>query len=119
MRRLTDLLMDLVSAIERNGIPAFEQVDLKQTVTRSLQQLSGKPLQHGISFINQIHEGLQLLSVEQGQIELVFELLLEAEIIRLPSGSHVSLSARPRFEENPELEIRIRDDGPRASQRSI
>jgi two-component system, probable response regulator PhcQ len=111
MRRITELLTDLVSASETSGSPPLEQVDLKQTVIRSLQRFNGSPLQHGITFVNQIPEGLPLLSAERGQIERLFELLIKDEIMSLPAGSHVFLSATRRSE-TQEVDIEIRDDGP-------
>lgn len=112
MRRITELLTDLVSATESSGSPPLEQVDLKEIVTRSLQRFNGSPRQHGITFENHVPEGLPLLSVERGQLERLFELLLKDEIMSLPAGSHVFLSATPRFRETQEIDIEIRDDGP-------
>jgi len=112
MRRITELLTDLVSATESSGSPPLEQVDLKEIVTRSLQRFNGSPPQHGITFENHVPEGLPLLSVERGQLERLFELLLKDEIMSLPAGSHVFLSATPRFRETQEIDIEIRDDGP-------
>jgi two-component system, probable response regulator PhcQ len=112
MRRITELLTDLISATESSGSPPLEQVDLKQTVTRSLQRFDGSLRQHGITFVNHIPEGLPLLTVERGQLERLFELLLKDEIMSLPAGSHVFVSATPRFRETQEIDIEIRDDGP-------
>ena len=112
MRRITELLTDLVNAAESSGSPPLEQVDLKEIVTRSLQRFNGSPRQHGITFENHVPEGLPLLSVERGQLERLFELLLKDEIMSLPAGSHVFLSATPRFRETQEIDIEIRDDGP-------
>jgi two-component system, probable response regulator PhcQ len=112
MRRITELLTDLVGATENNGLPAIEQVDLKQSVTQCLQRFEGKALQHGITFVNQVPDELPLLSVERRQFERLLELLLRDEIISLPAGSHVFLSASPRLEKEQEVDIQIRDDGP-------
>jgi two-component system probable response regulator PhcQ len=112
IRRITELLTDLVSATQSNGPPAVEELDLKQTVKRSVQRFNGKPLQNGIIFIDQIPEGLPKLSVERHKFEHLFELLLKGEVISLPAGSRVFISARSRFDKDEELDIQIRDDGP-------
>ncbi len=112
IRRITELLTDLVSATESNGPPVVEELDLKQTVKRSVQRLNGKPLQNGIIFIDQIPEGLPKLSVEREKFEHLFDLLLKGEVISLPAGSRVFISARSRFDKHEELDIQIRDDGP-------
>jgi two-component system probable response regulator PhcQ len=111
MRRITELLTDLVSASETSGSPALEQVDLKQTVITSLQRFNGNPLHQGITFVNQIPEGLPLVYAERGQLGRLFELLIKDEIMSLPQGSHVFLNATP-CRETQEVEIEIRDDGP-------
>ena len=95
-----------------NGIPAVEQVDLRQTVKLSLKRISDNPLQHGIVFVDQIPEGLPMFSVERRKFERLFELFLNGEIISLPAGSHVFITARSRFDEDQEIDIQIRDDGP-------
>jgi two-component system, probable response regulator PhcQ len=111
MRRITELLTDLVSASQSGTPPRLEKVDVKQTVLRSLQRFNASPLRHGITFVDQIPEGLPLLSVERGQLERLFELLIKDEVMSLPAGSHVFLSATPRTE-TQEVAIEIRDDGP-------
>jgi two-component system probable response regulator PhcQ len=117
IRRITELLTDLVSATASNAGAAAEEVDLKQTVKKSLQRFTGMPVQNGIVFVDQIPDGLPKLSVERQKFEHLFELFLQGEIISLPAGSHVFLSARSRFEEDrlenvKEVDIQIRDDGP-------
>jgi two-component system probable response regulator PhcQ len=111
MRRITELLTDLVSASETSGSPPLEQVDLKQTVIRSLQRFNGSPLHQGITFVNQIPEGLPIVAAERGQLGRLFELLIKDEIMSLPAGSHVFLNAT-HHRETQEVEIEIRDDGP-------
>jgi two-component system, probable response regulator PhcQ len=112
IRRITELLTDIVSATTVNGIPAVEQVDLRQTVKLSLKRISDNPLQHGIVFVDQIPEGLPMFWVERRQFERLFELFLNSEIISLPAGSHVFITARSRLDEDQEIDIQIRDDGP-------
>jgi two-component system probable response regulator PhcQ len=117
IRRITELLTDLVSATASNAGAAAEEVDLKQTVKKSLQRFTDMPVQNGIVFVDQIPDGLPKLSVERQKFEHLFELFLKGEIISLPAGSHVFLSARSRFEEDrlenvKEVDIQIRDDGP-------
>ena len=112
IRRITELLTDLITATENSGSPRLEQVELGKTVASSVQNLSEASLQHGITIVNLIPEGLPPLLVERGRFERLFDLLLKDEIISLPARSHVFLSACPRFGEDQELEIEIRDDGP-------
>jgi two-component system probable response regulator PhcQ len=112
IRRITELLTDLVSATESNGPPTIEQIDLKQTVKSSLQRFNTKLLRNGITLIDQIPDGLPKLAVERQKFEHLFDLLLKGELISLPKGSRVFLSARSGCDKDEEVDIQIRDDGP-------
>jgi K+-sensing histidine kinase KdpD len=52
------------------------------------------------------------LVVEVESFQRLLDLLLKDEIISLPNGSHIFLSARLRSGEEQEMEIEVRDDGP-------
>ena len=112
IRRITALLTDLVVATEESDFPHMREVRLDETVGRSLEKLKGSLLQNGITVVDRIPEGLPTLTVEPEKFQRLFDLLLKGEIISLPSGSHIFLSARPGSGEEQELEVEIRDDGP-------
>jgi signal transduction histidine kinase len=69
-------------------------------------------LQNRITVTNQISDGLPTLWVEREKFQRLFDLLLRDEIISLPAGSHIILSAQVRFEPEQEVDIEIRDNGP-------
>jgi len=64
---------------------------------------------------NQIPATLPALRVDQPKFRRLFELLLKDEMVSLPAGSRVTLSAAPVPDaptDRPEVRIQVRDNGP-------
>jgi signal transduction histidine kinase len=57
--------------------------------------------------------------VEGEKFRRLFDLLIKDEIISLPAGSHVFLTARPSAGEEPGIQVEIRDDGPGLPQEAL
>jgi two-component system, probable response regulator PhcQ len=112
IRRITGLLTDLVIVAEKSDSPSLQELHLDETVARSLEELQGSLLQNGITVINQIPPGLPPLMAERQKFQRLFDLLLKDEIMSLPPGSHIFLSARSHSGEEQEVEIEVKDDGP-------
>ena len=112
IRRITALLTDLVVATEKSDLPRMHEVRLDETVGRSVEKLKGSLLQNGVTILNRIPDGLPTLTVEPERFQRLFDLLLKGQIISLPPGSHIFLSARLGSGQEQELEVEVRDDGP-------
>jgi two-component system, probable response regulator PhcQ len=111
IRRITDLLTDLVAATVKTHSPSIQAVQLDETIAKSVAKLSASLSEKEITVVNQVPSGLPPLVVEVESFERLLDLLLKDEIMSLPNGSHIFLSARSRPAEQ-ELEIEVRDDGP-------
>jgi signal transduction histidine kinase len=112
LRRITELLTDLLIVTEENQQPRLDELRLDETVQKSVRALEDLLLQNRITVTNQISDGLPTLWVEREKFQRLFDLLLRDEIISLPAGSHIILSAQVRFEPEQEVDIEIRDNGP-------
>jgi two-component system probable response regulator PhcQ len=112
IRRITELLTDLLIVTEKSQTPCLDELRLDETVQKSVEALQAVLLQNRITIVNQIPSGLPTLWVERDKFQRLFDLLLRDEIISLPPGSHIVLSARGRFEAEQEVDIEVRDDGP-------
>ena len=119
MRRITELLADLVAATEENNSPVLRELRLDETLARSAEKLKDSLLQKGIKIVNQIPPELPPLMVEWEKFQRLFDLLLKDEIISLPAGSHIFLSARLRSGKEQEMEIEVRDNGPRWPEEAL
>jgi two-component system probable response regulator PhcQ len=112
IRRITDLLQDLVTATERSDSPVLRELQLNETITRSVEKLKNSSAQKNVTVVKQIPAGLPALLVEEEKFQRFFDLLLKDEVDRLPAGSRVFVSARLDLEKKQEIEIELGDDGP-------
>jgi two-component system, probable response regulator PhcQ len=112
IRRITELLTDLLIVTEKSQSPHLDELRLDETVQKSVEALQAALLQNRITVVNQIPTGLPTLWVERDKFQRLFDLLLRDEIISLPPGSHIVLSASGRFGAEQQVDIEIRDDGP-------
>lgn len=112
IRRITELLTDLLVVTEKSPSPRLDELRLDETVQKSVDALQAVLLQNRITVVNQIPSGLPTLWVEREKFQCLFDLLLRDEIITLPPGSRIVLSARGHFEAEQEVDIEVRDDGP-------
>jgi two-component system, probable response regulator PhcQ len=113
VRRITELLTDLIIATGKSDPPVLGEARLDQTVARSLENLTSLLLQKSITVFNQIPPGLPPLVVEEDKFQCLFDLLLKDEIMRLPAGSQIFVSARLGSGKKQEVETEVGDDGPR------
>lgn len=112
LRRITDLLSDLVSATDMTHPSRLDPVDLKEAVERTLEKLNDRLAQNGITIVNQIPSGFPPVMVEGARFQRLLDLLLKGEIISLSSGNHIVLSAHHRSGEEDVVEIEVKDNGP-------
>jgi K+-sensing histidine kinase KdpD len=113
IRRVAELLKDLLIATEITDSPVLAEARLDQAVARSVQKFRDVLLQNRITVINQIPPDLPVLVVEEQKFQHLFDLLLKDEITRLPALSQIFVSATLGPRKNQEVEIQIRNDGPR------
>jgi len=112
IRRITELLTDLVAATGKSQSSSIQAVQLDEAVTKCVNNLATRLAEKGITVVNQVQPGLPPLVVEAESFEHLLDLLLKDEIISLPNGSRIFLSARLRSGEEQEVEIEVGDDGP-------
>jgi two-component system probable response regulator PhcQ len=113
--RITGLLTDLVVASEKPAYPFPDQVRLEEVMGTVLDRLRGSLETKGITVVSQIPSGLPSLEVDRAKFLRLFDLLLRDEIIYLPAGSRVSVSACQvpgDGNQGPEVQVEIRDNGP-------
>ncbi len=112
LRRITDLLSDLVSATQTTQVSRLDPVNLKDSLERSLEKLKGSLAQNGISVVNNVPPGLPPIMVEGDGFQRLLDLLLKDEIINLSSGNEIVFSAKHRAGAEDVVEIEVKDNGP-------
>ncbi len=122
IRRISELLTDLVAATEKTDSPRLQELKLDDIVAETVEKLKDRLLEKGVTVVNKIPRDLPPLVVEREKFQRLFDLLIKDEIISLSAGSHVFLSACPCAGEEPGVEVEIRDDGsglPQEALRSV
>jgi len=112
IRRITDLLTDLVAATVKSHSPSIQAVQINEIIAKALAKLNPSLAEKDITVVNQVPAGLPPLVIEVESFERLLDLLFKDEIMSLPNGSHIFLAARSRSADEQELEIDISDDGP-------
>ena len=112
LRRITELLSDLLGATEKSRHSRVEPLDIEKALGTTLEKLHSRLAQNGITIANQTPSGLPPIMIEADRFQLALDLLLEDEIINLSPGNHISLSAHHHSGEEDLLEIQVKDDGP-------
>jgi signal transduction histidine kinase len=113
--RVSGLLSDLVVASEKPAYPFPDRVQLGEEIEAVLQRLKGSLEAKRITVVNQLPSGLPSLEVDRAKFQRLFDLLLRDEILYLPAGCQIVLSAREVTaggSQEPALQIEVRDNGP-------
>lgn len=115
VERINSMLKDLWVAAEPAGPLFKDDVETRTVVDEVIATLSERFAAKKIEIQNDIPATLPLLRVEKPKFYRMFELLLKDELVSLPDGSRVVLSAESRRlsdSQAEEVEIVIKDNGP-------
>src|SRR5207302_1681947 len=122
VEKINSLLKDLWLASEKPPVQFADQVQLGQVVLPVLDTLNPKFAAKGIRIENNIPDTLPSLMVDKPKLVRLFELLLNDELVSLPAGTQITLSAQMSPEstaQRPEIQVEIRDDGPGLPQEAL
>ena len=122
VKRIIELLNDLGEAAEKPAFLFQDQVQLGHVVTEVLETMKRPVAEKKILLENYIPDTLPPLFVDRKKFRRLFELLLKDEIVSLPAGSRISLSARalaPAAGPDSDVQLEIQDDGPGLSQDAL
>lgn len=113
--KITNLLKDLWSAPEKPDAAGGGLVRVRDVVSQEISHLQSQLDAKKILVANEIPADLPEIGADSHKFHRLFELLLRDELVSLPSGSQVTLTARHVAETSsgqPEVEIVVRDNGP-------
>jgi two-component system probable response regulator PhcQ len=114
IEKINNMLKDLWAASEK---PAFEFKDivhLNEIIGAVLAKLRDKLEAKQINVEVRIPDSLPALTVDKPKFTRLFELMIEDEIVSLPAGSRISISAQPTegLAQEREIRIDVQDNGP-------
>jgi signal transduction histidine kinase len=115
IEKINNMLKDLWTASEKPTFAFGDRVRLREVVNDAVRQLKDGFAARNIQVENQVPDTLPALNVDQPKFCRLFELLLKDEMVSLPVGSRVTLSATllegcPA--DKPEVQILVKDNGP-------
>jgi len=122
IEKINNMLKDLWVASETPSFAFNDQVQLRELVAEVIGQMKESFAAKNIRVENSIPESLPLLKVDRPKFYRLFELLFKDEIVSLPAGSQITLSAEVVPEsgaQKAEARIQIRDNGPGLPQEAL
>ncbi|MEO6184566.1 MAG: hybrid sensor histidine kinase/response regulator [Verrucomicrobiota bacterium] len=116
IEKINNMLKDLWAASEKPSFEFNDSVRLHEVLATVIKQLEPSFAAKDIRVQNNIPDSLPPLIVDGTKFHRLFELLLKDEIVSLPAGSTVQLSASQR---NGDIRVEVSDDGPGISKESL
>ncbi len=109
IEKINNMLKDLWTASENSAFAFSDQVQLREVVQNVLGKLTPNFAAKNIRVENNIPDSLPPMMVDGLKFSRLFELLFKDEIVSLPTGSSIQISATCQ---NGEIQIKVNDDGP-------
>lgn len=115
IEKINNMLKDLWVASETPTFTFKDEVNLRVVVAEVIEKLKDSFATKNIRVENTIPESLPAMTVDRPKFYRLFELLFKDEIVSLPAGSQITLSAHASPEsiaQKAEVSIEIHDNGP-------
>ncbi len=109
--RINSLLKDLWTASDHTGGSFADKVRLHEVVASVIGALQGEFTAKNLRIDAQISPDLPALTVDKLKFQRAFELLLKDELVSLPAGSVITITAQAQPEAGT-LQLRVTDNGP-------
>jgi two-component system, probable response regulator PhcQ len=111
--KINNLLKELWAVAETPGLAFTDRVHLHDVMIDVTMRLRESLSARKVSVDISIPESLPVLTVDKAKFVRIFELLLKDEIVSLPEGSQVQVSAAPiEGSEGQRVSVVVRDNGP-------
>ena len=112
IEKINNLLKDLWVASDP-ATPTFQhKVVLREVIDAVAGQLTSELGHRKLKVENLVPADLPPLQVDRAKFYRLFELLFKDEIVSLPEGSTISVSATVDSEASDQIAIQVRDNGP-------
>jgi two-component system probable response regulator PhcQ len=113
--KINNMLKDLWTASEKPTFEFSDRVHLHEVIADTIGRLKDGLAAKNIQVQNRIPDSLPVLNVDKPKFFRLFELLLRDEIVSLPAGSIVTLTATLLHgapADKQEVQVQVSDNGP-------
>ena len=120
--KINHLLKDLWDASETPAFVFNDRVQLHEVVGRVLLSLKDGFAAKNIEVQCRVPDSLPWMTVDKFKFDRLFELLLQDELVSLPAGSQINLTAEAVAGSTPgqtTIVVRVRDNGPGLPQEAL
>jgi two-component system, probable response regulator PhcQ len=113
IERINSMLKDLWAASEKPTFQFADRIHLLEVASETVAMLKDDFAAKNIQVKNLIPDSLPPLQVDKPKFHRLFELLLKDELVSLPPGSQITLSAQAvEGATNGEIQVQVQDNGP-------
>jgi len=115
IEKISNLLRELWAASEKPVAVFAEQVRVSEVVAGALDRLAAELAARNLTVETELPETLPALTADRAKLDRLFELLLKDELVSLPPGCRLRITARlvnGQAAERAHLEIQVADNGP-------
>src|SRR6185369_13188731 len=113
IEKINNMLKDLWVASENPAYAFADKIQLHEVVGEVLENLKANFAAKDIRVQNNIPASLPALTVDKPKFRRLFELLFKDEIVSLPKGGQITLTAEVAGDSAiPEVNLQISDNGP-------
>ena len=117
LEKINNLLKELWAVAETRGLAFTDRVHLHDVMLDVTMRLREALAAKKVSVEINIPETLPILTVDKAKFVRIFELLLKDEIVSLPEGSRVQISATSaEGSDGQRVSVILRDNGPGLSE---
>jgi two-component system probable response regulator PhcQ len=114
IEKINNMLKDLWAVSETPAFAFEDDVSLHAVIASVIGKLKDSFAAKSVTVRNQVPESLPTLRVDRPKFNRLFELLLKDEVVSLPAGSEITISASSVAGPNAEsdTEVLVHDNGP-------
>lgn len=120
--KINTLLHDLWATQDKPNLAFADQVQVRDIVNEEIAKLAASLAARQVNVVNDLPADLPAIRVDVAKFRRLFELLLRDEMISLPAGKTIRFTGRHATQTlsgQPEVEIRVTDNGPGLPQESL
>ena len=117
--KINSLLKDLWVVAETPALGFTDKVHLREALADTTMSMRDVLVAKNIAVEIDVPDELPVLTVDKAKFLRIFELLIKDELVSLPAGSRITITARVDAAEGGRVNVVLRDNGPGLSEETV